>query len=330
MKKSLKISIILFSVIAVLASAASIYYFGAGYAYFSKVSAKECEIPGLSQGFTPQGLAYDAESENMFVCGYMNKKDMASRVYVLGGEDYQDVKYVTLTVDGDEFLGHTGGIAVYQTAVFLVSEGNLYRLNLADLLAAENEGQVDVVDHFETGNGADFVTTKGAELWVGEFYRKGNYETAENHHLTTIDGDENMALSFCYNIDLTHEFGVESTIPVKALSTMGLVQGMAFTDDGKIILSTSYGLSDSNMYIYEDVLSEPTDVLVEVGGVGVPVYMLRSGKLIKKITLPCMSEEIFVEDGKIYVIFESACNKYKMFTRTRLNHIYSMVMDFEE
>ena len=307
-----------------------IYYFGAGYPYFSKVSAAECAIPGLNQGFTPQGLSYDAGSDSFLICGYMKKSDQASRVYVISGEGYSEYKYVTLLVDNETFCGHTGGIAVYQTQVFLVSEGSVYRFTLADLLTAEDEGEVTVTDHFETGNGADFVNVKGNELWVGEFYRKGNYETSDSHHLTTIDADANMAMSYCYQLDLTKQYGVDSTTPTKALSTIGLVQGMVILDDGKIVLSTSYGLSDSHLYVYEDVFAEATDTYIEINETQVPVYILRSGKLVKKLTLPCMSEELTLKDGKVYVVFESACQKYRMFTRTRLKNVYSMVLEFDE
>lgn len=328
MKKSLKIVISVIVIMAVLVSVALIYYFGAGYPYFHKVSTAECAIPGLRDGFTPQGLSYDTDSNSIIMCGYMKDSKQASRIYVLSGENYSQTKYVTLTVNEEIFRGHTGGITVYNTALFLASEGKVYRISKTDVLNAENKAQVAVIDNFETGNGADFVTVKYDNLWVGEFYKKGKYETAQSHHLITEDGQKNNALAFCYTLDLTKQYGVESTIPTKAMSLPALVQGMDFYEDGKIVLSTSYGLPDSQMQIYQDVLSQDSTLEYDYDGTHIPVYTLSKNKIVKQFKLPCMSEEIFVKDGKIWVLFESASQKYKLFTRTRMKNVYSLSVEF--
>ena len=39
---------------------------------------------------------------------------------------------------------------------------------------------------------------------------------------------------------------------------------------------------------------------------------------------PEMAEEIEFANGKLYVLFESAANKYKIVTRTRINHVFSI------
>jgi len=41
-----------------------------------------------------------------------------------------------------------------------------------------------------------------------------------------------------------------------------------------------------------------------------------------------MSEEIVVENDKIYVLFESASKKYKLFNRKKLDKVYSLMVDF--
>lgn len=329
MKKSTKIIICVLACLVFLAGIVLLYYFGAGYPYFNQVSNAECSIPGLREGFTPQGMSYDQENNIIFVCGYMKDSSKASRIYTLSGEKYSEQKYVTLTVDDTSFHGHTGGITVYNTSVFLASEGKVYRISKSDIIDAENKAQVDVVDSFETGNGADFITVKDNNLWVGEFYKKGKYETNKSHKFVTEDGQTNNALAFCYTLNLTKEYGIESTIPTKALSLPALAQGMDFYDDGKIVLSTSYSLPDSKMYVYKDVLSDETTFEYDYQGTVIPVYTLSKSKIEKQFKLPCMSEEVFVKDGKIWVLFESASQKYKLFTRTRMKSIYSLNVEFE-
>ena len=78
MKKSLKVVVSVVVILAVLVSVALIYYFGAGYPYFHKVSTAECAIPGLREGFTPQGMSYDEESNSIIMCGYMKNSKQAS------------------------------------------------------------------------------------------------------------------------------------------------------------------------------------------------------------------------------------------------------------
>jgi hypothetical protein len=60
-----------------------------------------------------------------------------------------------------------------------------------------------------------------------------------------------------------------------------------------------------------------------VNGASVPVYYLDSESLTDDITLPPMSEEIFVKDGRLYVLLESACKKYIFGNLIRGRHVYS-------
>ncbi len=42
----------------------------------------------------------------------------------------------------------------------------------------------------------------------------------------------------------------------------------------------------------------------------VPLYYLDSTNLKKEVQLPCFSEELCVVGDRVYISFESACNKY--------------------
>ena len=41
-----------------------------------------------------------------------------------------------------------------------------------------------------------------------------------------------------------------------------------------------------------------------------------------------MSEGIFLKEGRLFVLFESACNKYKTFVRRRMEEIVSLPPEF--
>lgn len=113
-------------------------------------------------------------------------------------------------------------------------------------------------------------------LYVGEFYRKGNYETAENHRMETPNGYKNTALMFEYNVDSSssNPYGltrIDSTLKdptfaegdnvpkiQKIFSIPELVQGIAFSGrasysstEGFLVLSTSYGLANSHLLCFE-------------------------------------------------------------------------------
>lgn len=55
----------------------------------------------------------------------------------------------------------------------------------------------------------------------------------------------------------------------------------------------------------------------------IPLWYLDSNDLTKDVKLPPMSEEIVFVDGRIYVMNESACNKYLFGKLLRAKYIWS-------
>lgn len=318
MKKSLKVLIIVSSIVVVLFSAVMIYYFGASYPLYEKYVNEEFKIPGLNDGFTPQGFDYNDVSESYLISGYM-KDESASRIYIVKNED---VKFVTLTVDGKDFTGHMGGITSYGNCVWISSEKKVYRFDLNNVIMAKNGDKVNVIDYFETNNGADSILAKDGMLWVGEFYKKGKYDTESSHHILTKSGETNYAITFCYEINENEEYGIKSTTPIKGISTPSQVQGMEILDDGKIVFSTSYSIPSSHLLIYKSILQieHVEDVLID--GNSIPVYVLSSSDLVCDIKAPSMSEEIVLKDNKLFILYESASKKYKLVNRTRIDKVH--------
>ena len=40
--------------------------------------------------------------------------------------------------------------------------------------------------------------------------------------------------------------------------------------------------------------------------------------------MTCKSEEICIKDGKLYILYESLCNKYKYFVRVQMRRVTSV------
>lgn len=92
--------------------------------------------------------------------------------------------------------------------------------------------------------------------------------------------------------------------PIKIYSIRDKIQGICFTPNDKVILSTSYGIKDSIYYVYNESDTIDSKLALDIA----PVYYLNNW--IKEINGPAMAEGLAYYNGKILTLTESACNKY--------------------
>ena len=52
--------------------------------------------------------------------------------------------------------------------------------------------------------------------------------------------------------------------------------------------------------------------------------MLDDNTLRAKLVAPAMAEEVVLVEDRVYVLFESACQKYKLVNRTRTTDVLSL------
>ena len=301
-----------------------VWYCGASYPRFYELARQEFAIPGLSDGVCPQGLTAlpeNGQGYDFAMSGYLSSGP--SRVYLIDEDNAAGGKYITVSEGGKADESHFGGVACSEEYLYVASGNRIARLPLPEALAAENGASVEAA-YFPAGLNAAFCQYSAAEgiLYVGEFYRSGNYETPESHHLETADGSVNRAVVYAYAVDGS---GAPAETPLFAVSVREKVQGIAVYEGG-IALSCSYGLADSTIWVYENVLGGETERTFDAAGEKIPLYMLDSSNLKTTLTAPCMSEEIAVRDGRLYILFESLSNKYKLFTRTRMSHVQSVAL----
>ena len=82
---------------------------GIFYNRFMKNAEKIARIPGLGDGFIPQGFCYSDALGAWLSCGYFD--DAPSRIYVIG-TDGKLIKSLALRREnGDDYTGHAGGIS---------------------------------------------------------------------------------------------------------------------------------------------------------------------------------------------------------------------------
>ncbi|NLM20228.1 MAG: hypothetical protein GX207_00570 [Peptococcaceae bacterium] len=293
-------------------------YFQINYNDFYAMAKKEFKIPGLSSGFTPQGITVSTEGV-FLTSGYM-KDGSASRIYLLND---RPVYVELMEKDGTADTNHAGGLAVYGDYLYLTNERTISVYNLADVLKASPGDRITSVYNFPLDVVSAFVHVEQDKLYVGEFYREENYPTDKSHHLTTDAGNKHYALMAVYALSKDAPYGFVKEVPEYVYSITGLAQGVCLTGNGKICLSTSYGTASSHIYIYEDPAQQPPDLKFEIAGTQVPLFYLDDNHLEETIKLFPMTEELIAVEGRIYVMCESACNKYIFGKFTGNNYLYS-------
>ena len=294
-KKILKIALTvlaaLLSLVIVVWGTLNILKFAIYSDYYS-IESTLCDNPGLSDGFVCQGICALEDEGKIFVSGYMTDKS-ASRIYVT---DYESNSYfVNLALEnGKAFTGHAGGIAVWGDRVYIANGSKLYFASAKSILNSKNGDSVTITVGAEVNNSASFVFADEEHVYVGEFHDGGAYIT--DHPYETKNGTQYAIVSKYTHNDLT--------APVKIYSIPDRVQGMCITDSGKIIFSTSYGLTDSEYLVYEEDSAKDSGLTLD----GASVYLLED--CIKQISGPAMGEELDFSNGKVITLTESASDKY--------------------
>lgn len=276
------------------------------YSDYYAIEDSVCKIPGTGDGFVCQGIGASEENGVILVSGYM-KDGSASRVYLTTTDN--EARYVSLHKNGKSFTGHAGGIATANGFVYIASGSKIYALPLSELLTAENGATIDIGEGVKVNNSASFVYTDDSYLYVGEFHDGGAY-TIVGHENTTKEGTH---YAICSKYALS-----DLTTPVAVYSIRNKVQGICFTPNGKVVMSTSYGLTDSVYYVYN--LAEATDSGKTFDGA--PLYYLDT--LEKEVKGPAMAEGLDYYEGKIITLTESASDKYIFGKFFNARHIVSL------
>ncbi len=320
MKKGLRITVavILCAVFAVLYSLLGFKLFDQfQYRDFYGSSQAEFSIPGLNQGYIPQGFEYYKEKDLFLACGYMNDKT-ASRVYVIDrdGNSY----FTKLTkANGDDYSGHAGGLTYFGDFLYIAGRDGLDVFSLSDILNKDKKEAKQQATLNTLGLTPAFCFTYNGEIFAGDFYREGSHPTDEKFHLPVSDGKTNKAMMLSFQTDSNSPFGINTQMPTAVYSIPDKVQGIAITEDGKMVLSTSYALAKSELFVHDlskikanlaDYSPEEPSTSERAFGINLPMYIVDNSSLEQTIIAPPMAEEIVYLENKLWIMNESACNKY--------------------
>ena len=290
-------------------------------------------IPGLNDGFVPQGLEYDAETDTYIHSGYNGSY---AELYFVTGKETK--KLIPVNEAGEREPGHAGGVMRAGEYLYVCdnpNEGNgtlgflrIYRFD--DLMNAKDGDKIKAIDTFEVDTSSSFGFSDDQYLYIGEFYRAVDYETRETHYYTTPAGDENKAILSAYR--LNDDGSLADVYPEFSISVPAQVQGFAIMKNGKIAVSTSWGLTPSHLEIHSGMQDSGMKITVPSKddhgttatdpGKEIPLYYIDSSTREQDIVMPAFSEGIAaLDENTIAVSFESACNKYiigKLFFATKV------------
>lgn len=304
------------------------------FAPFYADATEAFPLPGLGSGFVPQDLAMvqvDAPSATtadanaaagptasatgeapLWLFSGYQADGGASPVWVRT-PDGKTGKLQLQDERGNPYDGHGSGVSSNGAWSFVTCEGGYLVYKTADLAEAAQGavGGANASVKATAKVGLDFtpafLNVDDGTLYVGEFFRDGNFATDQSHHLMTPDGGTNHALMYAYDQgDGPYGFNVQAN---RVYSIPEQVQGCAVTDGGDIVLSTSYGVAPSYLQVFDHarVIQDGTFV---ADGREVPLYCLDSRNLKGSLAVPPMSEGIVAVDETIYVSEESASSKY--------------------
>lgn len=174
---------------------------------------------------------------------------------------------------------HLGGIAYDGKNVWVCHSGQqvLSRISYEALRGAVKQGMFTVAgaeEDYPVEEEPSCLTAENGQLFAATFREK------EKSRMTAYRYDENRDRLVAENV---------YQIPPK-------VQGVAFDAAGNVWFSTSYGRKNSSFLLKYKALAA-------VGEEGVQPEAV--------VELPPCSEELAAQNGKLYIVFESACRKYK-------------------
>lgn len=293
-KKFFFIISFIFAIIITILSSLNIIKYPLYKDYYSNLT-KLCKNPGLNEDYIPQGITFF--DNKIITVGYM-KNQTNSRIYVIDSKTNEE-KHFKLISNGKDFLGHTGGIQYLNEFLYLADEGTgIYKIPV-NSLNKNSSTTIDIGTPTKVNSNSSFVFGRDNYLYVGEFHRNTDYECT---NIIEHNGKINYAIVEKYNVN-------DFTTPVEIYSIPDQIQGFCIKNDGTIILSSSWNINSSKLYVYE-----PESVIkTRQSYNNSEVFFLDEPT--KTIKAPAMSEDldiIFENDNSetILTMFESASNKY--------------------
>lgn len=318
----------LVGVVALAVIGINIYVHVAFGDFYQRVQA-EAPIPGINSGFVPQDIDYMDKADLWLHSGY-SADGSESPLYKVAADGSTQKVFVNLP-DGSPYIDHGSAITTTDEFAFLACEGGYLVLNADDIVAAEDGDHIDAIDFVALDFTPAFMNIEMIdgeyELLVGNFYFPEDYETPAEHRITTPDGSENPAVLYAYHeMEEEGRYGFAET-PMYVLSIPGMIQGACVVEDPErlwLVLSSSYGLSTSHLTAYDLTAFTEADGTFMADGEKTDLYCLDSRTQAAVFDTPPMAEGIESHEGRVWVPYESASNKYVFGKLYGSGEVYSL------
>ncbi|WP_282940869.1 cadherin-like beta sandwich domain-containing protein [Paenibacillus sp. RC67] len=287
------------------------------YQRFLNVSEPGPIVPGLLQGLVPQGMHYIKEKNWAIISSYRDDR-RASTLTIVDLQSGSLVKTIHLYKNGQPFTGHAGGVAVSDQNVWIAYGKELLRLSLQDVIDSPDNANLSFIDSFKSNTRASFASYSDGVLWVGDYYSSPNYLTTPIQKMTTRDNKVYNAWIVGYKLDeATDLLPADSkltsdglVIPDYIYSVTDRIQGVTVTDD-EVMLSQTNGNPKSNILKYKASVKEAPHTTVTIENTTVPVWFLDGLNMEDSLDMPPSAEGNFINDNKLYILYESGANIYR-------------------
>ena len=305
---------------------------------FNKHSEEGFIIPGLYEGFIPQGIFYEEENDIFLISGYYKDKVQPSRVIVVDGEGNFVKSVGCLTLKGNKATGHFGGIAAFKDNVYVATTSVTHVLSLSEILSAEDDGYVHIQKELYTDTTCSYVNVCDGVLYIGEFtdITIDDVKGATNIYTSKL-GEKFFSRCNAFVLDENGVCGIKADridedgnlTPDFAVTTPFKVQGMTRLNDGSFVFTaSSTAITNSRVYKYRDVTKGEPDEIIEVNGVDVPLYYCDMFDKTGSYRVPTYLEEITLyKDGSVYIITESAASAYIKQSKNPIDNVLKWDID---
>ncbi len=290
------------------------------YKKFFKDFKPDFTIPGLLEGIIPQGICYIGQLNLYAVSGYFEDGLLPSMLILIDAKTGKFTKTLPLQdVDGKDYFGHAGGLACSENYVYITSEDSCCIFSINSLKSNENGEPLKFESNFKLNTSGSFACFNDGVLWTGDFVESDDSARKNARNITTLSSGETF-YAYCEGYILKDGLPdvkkinsqTNGYIPDYLLAIPEQVQGMTFTDSGKIIFSTSYGRkNDSKIYVYDDVLLSERVGIYTIDGTEIDLLACSNNLLKETIIAPPMAEGIVDGENGQYIIFESGAEKYR-------------------
>lgn len=277
-------------------------------------------VPGLFEGFIPQGICFDDVLDAFIISGYFEDGEYPSMLCVVDINSGRLLKSVSLkTVSGDDYSLHAGGIAAENGNIYVVSGYEVNVLSSAALKMAGNGSSVSFESNFKSITRGSFASIANNTLYIGDFIESSKSARDEVENITTLESGETF-YAYCEAYILEDGLPAVSKInssgdgyiPDYMLAVPEQVQGITVTPAKSFVFSISYGRrNDSAIMIFDDVLNSSRVGSVTVDGNEVDLFACSADLLNKTYVAPPMAESVVFAEGSVYLLFESGAAKYR-------------------